>query len=1085
MRNFLSEDDIEVALLEALMALSPQWERLNAYTYEAGDLNDNTYRSDKAQMVLPRTLQQALRTLNPELPTEAIEQAAAELSKGRRTMTLINANREVYRLIREGVPVEFTDEQGKNQKDFAQVIDYRQPERNTYTAVQQLWIKGEIGYRRPDVILYINGLPVVLIELKNSNVSVRQAYTDNLATYKQELPQLFWYNALTILSNARETRAGAFTASWEHFGEWLREAEADDPDRKKIARDRLSLSYTVQALLQPHKLLDYIENFLLFHRDAYKIAAKNHQFLGVNEAAAAFAERQERAGKLGVFWHTQGSGKSYSMVFFTRKILRQHTGNFTFLIVTDRLDLDRQIYRNFLHLGTCTKADTALPRSSQELREVLQTNKKYIFTLIQRFRYDKGKDYPLLSERSDIIVIVDEAHRTQYANLAENMRTGLPNAQYIAFTGTPLLGKEKKTNAWFGEYVSEYNFAQAVADGATVPLFYDKRLPEVHIANDDLSEELAQILEDEHLDEQQQRKLENKYAKEMEVIKRDDRLETIARDIAYHFPRRGYLGKGMVICVDKYTTVKMHDKVNYYIKEQQKELRREIARSSGEAKAELQRTLRFLNGMQTAVVISEEADEEQKFADRGLHIKPHRDRLHAIDEHGHTLEDNFKDPEHPLQLVFVCAMWLTGFDAPTVSTLYLDKPMQNHTLMQTIARANRVAPPIDGVAKKNGLVVDYYNVFRNLKRALKDYGQGEHANPDQNPEGKDPVQPKSELMELLDESIKACRAFCDQHEIDLQALLDADTTFSKLERFNDYADILLSKDELRKEFTVYDNTCYSLYEACRPDILKHRQQYRIVEAIHYLRGVVDQHIGQADVERASHRISELLDQSVLTVEDSRDQLAADAESPQFHIKGYKRELDLSKFNFDKLREEFPEKKHQNIEIADLRAFLSDKLRQMLEENTTRAPFLERFQNIIDRYNAGGRLTEDYFADLVQFAEDLRQEDERHIRLGLEKEELELFDLLKKDKLTKAEEQAVKNAARHLLKRLKEEQPRVLVQDWHRDTQSRRHVKSAIEEVLDSDLPQNSYGRKAYKEVCDRIYDHIFVQASRGEGWLAA
>ncbi len=290
------------------------------------------------------------------------------------------------------------------------------------------------------------------------------------------------------------------------------------------------------------------------------------------------------------------------------------------------------------------------------------------------------------------------------------------------------------------------------------------------------------------------------------------------------------------------------------------------------------------------------------------------------------------------------------------------------------------------------------------------------------------MQPKSELMVLLDESIQACRAFCDKHEINLQALLDADATFSKLGLFDDYANILLSKDELRKEFAVYDNTCYSLYEACRPDILKQRHKYRIVEAIHYLRSVVDQHIGQADVERASHRISELLDQSVLTAEDSREQLAADAESPQFYIKGYQRELDLSKLNFDKLREEFPEKKHQHIEIADLRAFLTDKLQQMLEENTTRAPFLERFQDIIDRYNAGGRMTEDYYADLVQFAEDLRQEDERHIRLGLSQEELELFDLLKKDKLTKAEEQDVKNAARHLLKRLKEQQPRVLVQD---------------------------------------------------------
>lgn len=1082
MKNFLSEDDIEIAVLQELCAQKLPWRQLNCYTADATDLNDKSGRTDKSEVVFKDVLRRQLERLNPELPPKAIDIAEHELSKGRRAMTLINANIDVYKLIREGVSVRYDNDQGKEEIEEVKVIDFDTPENNDFLAVQQLWIKGEIGYRRPDVILYINGLPIVLIELKNNNVSVKNAYSDNLANYKKELPQLFWYNGVTILSNGKETRVGSFTATWEHFGEWLRiEDEKERPDKDAIKKSGNSLKYTVNGLCTQQNLLDYVENFILFNNTAFKVSAKNHQFLGVNKAIDAFSNRKEREGKLGVFWHTQGSGKSFSMVFFARKIFRKFEGNFTFLVVTDREDLDTQIYRNFLNMGACTKADTSRPKNSKELREVLATNKRYIFTLIHKFRYDKGKKYPLISERDDIVVIVDEAHRTQYASLAENLREGLPNAQFIAFTGTPLLGRSKKTNAWFGDYVSEYNFAQAIADGATVPLYYDKRLPELHVENDDLNEELSEILEEENLNEQQQQKLEDKFASTMEVITRDDRLETISKDIATHFPRRGYLGKGMVICVDKYTTVKMYDKVKKHVKEELKSLRRELKNcQSEEEKAELKRTINYLSRMEMAVVISEDGDEKNKFKEKGLNIQFHRDRMNELDENGQNVEDNFKDPDHPLQLVFVCAMWLTGFDAPTVSTLYLDKPMRNHTLMQTIARANRVAP-----GKNSGLVVDYYNVLKNIRRALRDYGQGELADPKQNPEGKNPIEDKSELIVLLDEAISLTKGFCEKHKVDLDKVLESGETFSKLDLFDDYADILLQKDEVRKEFNVYDNTCFGLYEACRPDILKQRDKYRIVEVIHYLRGVLDSHIGQANIERAEQRVSELLDQSVLTTDDGKMIYQDIPAESRYKIKGYKRELNLANLNVDKLRLEFPEKKHKNIEIADLRAFISDKLEKMLQENATRTPFLERFQAIIDKYNSGGSMTEDYFGDLMDFVEALKEEDARHIELGLTQDELELFDLIRRDKLTKKQEQDVKNAAKHLLKRLKEEKPKVLVQDWFRDSETKERVKNAIEEVLDMDLPQKPYGRKEFAETSSKIFDHVFIQASHGKGWVAA
>jgi type I restriction enzyme, R subunit len=783
-----------------------------------------------------------------------------------------------------------------------------------------------------------------------------------------------------------------------------------------------------------------------------------------------------------VFWHTQGSGKSFSMIFYVRKIFRKLTGNFTFVIITDRDDLDRQIYLNFLNTETVQEKEVAQPKNSQEMRKFLSQNKRIVFTLIHKFRYDKGKKYPLLSDRNDIIVIVDEAHRTQYKSLAENMRSGLPNANYLAFTGTPLLGKDRKTSAWFGDYVSEYNFSQSMDDGATVPLFYEKRVPEVLIQNEALSEEFYQILEDENLDDNQQAKLEKKFATELEIIKRDDRLETIAQDIVYHFPRRGYLGKGMVVSVDKFTAVKMYDKVQHHWKAEIKNLVGQINKSSNDIeKARLKKILDFMRETEMAVVISLENSENEieRFANQGLDIKPHRDRLNTVDKEGHDLEYQFKDANDPLRLVFVCAMWLTGFDMHSLSTLYLDKPMKDHTLMQAIARANRVSSHlINNVTKTNGETIDYYNVFRNMKRALADYALGDTGQ--KNEEDTDsPIQKKSNLFILLDDALAQGLTFCREHDIDLEAVLETQNTFRNLEQFKQFADTLLQKDEWRKVFVVYDNTITSLYEACKPEILS--DPHPLVFVFQYLRELIDSIIERTNIDAVSLKIAELLDQSVVADDQEGRTRQYGAEYKNIQNIQTGKIWDLSQINFDKLKSDFKAASYKNIEIADMRSFLEDKLTQMLQQNTTRTEFAKRLQEIIERYNSGGSSNENYYEALVDFAENLKQESERNIREGLTEDELELFDLLKKDKMTAEETQKVKLAAKSLLTRLLATQPKVLVQDWYKDDQSQRRVKSTVEDVLDQNLPDR-YDRVIFKTKCDTVYNLIYTRASSGQKW---
>lgn len=1064
MANFISEDDIEKAIIKVFKK-QLGYRYINCFTADAEDINDGSQRQSKSDVVLENILFSKLKELNPGIPVEKLQEVIENLKSSRASLSKVSANKEVYKILKDGYRVTFDDNKGKEVTKWVRVIDFDTPGSNDFLVVSQLWIKGPIRFRRPDLILYVNGIPVVFIELKNSNVSVKNAYLDNLTTYKAEIPILFNYNQVCILSNGLETKVGSFDSDWEFFKDWLRiDDEKEEIDREAIAEEKVSLKHTVLGLCTKHKLIDYIENFILFNEDYSKIIAMNHQFIGVNNAIKSFENRKEKQGKLGVFWHTQGSGKSFSMVMFAAKINRKYQGNYTFLIVTDRDDLDRQIYKNFIRVGLVKKKDKVQPNNSETLREYLGTNKNFIFTLIQKFRFDKGKDYPILSKRDDIIVIVDEAHRTQYETLAENMRRGLPNAQYIAFTGTPLLGKERKTNLWFGDYVSEYNFAQAIEDGATVPLFYNKRVPEVLVQNDNLDEDFIDIVEDENLTDEQQQKLIRDYATEMEVIKRDDRLETIAKDIVYHFPRRGYKGKGMVISVDKFTAVKMYSKVQYHWKEEMKRIQKQLnGVLSLDEKNELKEILKYMQTVEMAVVISEEAGEEEKFKKEDLDILPHRNKMKELDEEGHDIEYRFKDAKDKLQLVFVCAMWLTGFDVPTLSTLYLDKPMKDHTLMQTIARVNRVAE-----GKANGLIVDYYNVFRNMKKALASYGGGKGG-------GLVPVEDKENLYKLLDGAIEETVMYCASIEIHLNKLLDIKDTFRNINLFGAFADKLLSRDEWKKQFRVYVNTMEALYEACRPEITSQPRR-PMVDIIRYLSGVMEGKLPPPNIDKAKKRVDDLLDNSILVNEEFEQK----AYNEKYSITNSKT-IDLSRLDFEKIKQSYKEAEYKNLEISDLRAFIEEKLHQMMNKNISRVKFAEKLQKIIDQYNAGGMLTDNYFEDLMKFAKDLKTEEERHMKEGLTEEELEIYDLLKKEKLAKEELQKVKLAAKELLGKLKDTKSKLLKVKWFADEQSRLQVRNAIDDVLDANLP-DSYDRILFKEKSNVVFNHIYDLAVNGKGF---
>lgn len=1076
MKSFISEDDIEQALLKKLKETPFNYDVIACNpSLEAQDDADNgPHRDSVEQCVLPSVLKESLSRINPSISAENINHVVKELSKNFTGTDIVQTNYTLYKKIRENIQVS-EKRNGKETFDFVKLVDFENPGNNTFTAVSQMWIKGPFQYRRPDILIFVNGLPFVFIELKNETVKIQEAYNKNLADYKKDIPNLFAFNQICVLSNGRKTRLGAWNADYEFFFEWLKaNDEKEKINRKKINEDGISIEIFADGLLKKDRLIDYIENFILFDNQKTKIIAKNHQFLGVNNLFRQMERRKELKGKLGVFWHTQGSGKSYSMVMFARKVIRKIEGNFSFLVITDRNDLDIQIHKTFVRTEVIKSSDAVQPANSEKLREYLGTNKQFVFTLIHKFRYDKKKEYPVLSTRNDIIVMVDEAHRTQYKDLAENMRSGLPNANFVAFTGTPLLGAKRLTNQWFGDYVSEYNFAQAIEDGSTVPLFYSRRVPEVGLQNNFLDDDVVKIVEDENLNDREEEALENSKSKIIEVLDRDDRLEKVAEDIAHHFPRRGFLGKAMVVSVTKYTAVKMYDKVQKYWKTEIQNLyseRNSIDPKDKEKLKQINGMIDYMEKTEMAVIISEEADEEEKFKKKGLNIKPHRDLMNAIDKDGNDIEDRFKNAHDPLRLVFVCAMWLTGFDVPSLSTLYLDKPMKSHTLMQAIARANRVYPD-----KTAGIIVDYVNVFKYMNDALAEYAVGDDG-------GEFPAKNIDSLVSTLDACINEADKFMSSINVDLDQIISEKETFSKSQLILDAYDKIVDTDDRKNKFRVLTNTMLNLYEASKPEIFERTPKWgnKKFAPLKYLHDLYTNDIDQKKLDKAKERLSDILDKSILSRNPNEPNAADKAD---YLIHEYK-QIDLSKINVEELRKELKTAQYKAIEIDDIKTFIEAALKKLIEQNKERIKFSERFKAIIDRYNAGGSENEDYYEQLLELMEQLKKESERAGTEGLSEEELELYDLLiKGKKLSKEEEQKVKLAAKHLFTTLKENKEKLLIVDWYKNEQPIKKVQDVIEESLDKDLPE-AYDKPSFEAKTKLILNHFVDMAVQGYGWIVA
>jgi type I restriction enzyme R subunit len=1008
-------------------------------------------RETKGEVVLTDRLRVALTKLNAGLPADAIQTAIDELARDRSAMSLEAANREIYRLLKEGIPVSIPDrEHGGQMTERLRVVDWEHPEQNDFLLVSQFSVVGSLYTCRPDLVGFVNGLPWVVIELKKPGVPARAAFDENLTHYKQQIPQLFWFNGLLIASNGTDSRVGSLTADWERFFEWKRVEREDEPRR-------VSLEVMLRGTCDRTRLLDLVENFTLFseHKAGLvKILGQNHQFLGVNNAIASMLEARKLGhGRGGVFWQTQGSGKSFSMVFFAQKVLRKLTGNWTFVVVTDRVELDEQIAKTFKTVGAVSDAegDQCHAASGAQLRGLLRGNHRYVFTLVHKFQTPE-----VLTDRADVIVLTDEAHRSQYDTLALNMRAALPKAMFLAFTGTPLIAGEERTKEVFGDYVSIYDFQQSVEDGATVPLFYENRTPELELVNPDLNDDIYRLIEDADLDAEQQEKLEGVLGRQYHLITRDDRLETVAQDIVRHFVGRGFVGKAMVVSIDKATALRMHDKVKKHWAEETARVQKELGElgyqpRGGEAtaeqarrdarKAELKARLKVLTTTDMAVIVSPGQNEIDQMKKLGVDIEPHRRRMK---ESQPGLDEKFKDTEDPLRLVFVCAMWLTGFDAPSCSTIYLDKPMRNHTLMQTIARANRVFP-----GKHSGVIVDYANVFASLEKALAIYGAGKG--------GQSPVKDKAELVKALREALTEATAFCASHGVDLAGIEALPLgALERLAAVESAIDALIAPDSLRRDFFGHEQLVSMLFRAIKPDPAAVEFAERVA-GIGTLAAAIRAKMNPdpPDISTILGKITGLLDASIA------GQKIRDAGPPA---------IDLSKINFEALAKRFKESRYKKTELEALKVAVRAKLDQLIQLNRTRTDFAEKFEELIESYNAGSRSIEQLFDELRTLSNSLNDEQQRHVRENLSEEELVIFDILTRPApdLSPEERVELKKVARALLDRVKE----LLILNWRQKSSARSQVKLAIEDTLDSGLPP-AYEKPLYEDKCSVLFEHFY------------
>lgn len=1018
------------------------WDVQFAYNTEVLGKNGTFGRESYKDILLYRYFKEALKKYNPWINENQIIEAKEILEKRLSTASLLQVNEEKYFLIRDGIPVTVKKPNGQSETKRAAVIDFQNPNNNYFLAIKELKIHGDLYRRRTDIVGFVNGIPLLFVELKKNTVDVQNAYDDNYTDYQDTIPHLFYYNAFLMLSNGTEAKVGTLGSKFEFFHEWKRLAEED--------QGSVALETMLRGICKKENFLDLFENFILYdHSNGHtaKILARNHQYLGVNEAMKAYADRKLNDGKLGVFWHTQGSGKSYSMVFFAKKVRRKMEGTPTFVILTDREELNKQISDTFENcgvLGKDIKASQFIATSGDDLVKKLQGNPSFIFTLIQKF--NKPNEKPIYPDH-DIIIMSDEAHRSQYGIFADNMMKLLPTAARIGFTGTPLLSSDNITARTFGGYVSVYDFKRAVEDGATVPLYYENRGEKIlDLHNPEITNQILDAIENADLNVDQQDKLEAEFAKEIHLLTAEPRLRSIAKDFVRHYSDLWTSGKAMFVCLNKVTCVRMYNFVQEYWEEEIKILKARLKHTSQQESQELERKIKWMEETEMAVVISQEQNEIQTFKKWGLDIKTHRTKMEKRE-----LDKEFKDSKNPLRVVFVCAMWLTGFDVKCLSCLYLDKPLKAHTLMQTIARANRV-----NEGKSNGLIVDYIGIVKALRKALADYTANVGGNG-----GSDPTINKDELIARIIETIGKAIAFLNENDFDLEMLINA-YDFMKLSYLQEAANAVCGSIEDKKTFTTYASELNRLMKYMdRDDITGHtRKQYEAIAAIYAELQKKRKHINTTDLMVEINGIISSY------VEIQHTSLRVQEESRRF---------DISAIDFDLLRREFSRVKKKNLVLRDLEAAIQQKINDMLFVNPNRINYYEHYQKIIEDYNSEQDIAkiEKTFVDLMNLANQMTKEEQRYVREGFTSdEELSLYDMLFRDDLSKADIKKLKELAISLLQKIKTNIAKF--DHWTDKQETKAAIDNLIRDTLWAELPE-CYDEVSISSYRQQIYEYVYTR----------
>ncbi len=991
--NKLTENNIETFAIEVLKTLG--WEYVHGLSIAPGA--EYAERESFEQIILTQRLRKAVARLNPDIPADAQEQAVQKVLRIYSPDVLHN-NETFHQFLIEKVKIPYQQDGYERSYEVA-LIDFAHPSNNEFLVVNQYTIIENNQNKRPDILLFVNGIPIVLIELKNAadeNATIRKAY-DQVQTYKATIPSLFTYNAVCIISDGMDCRAGSVSAGFSRYMTWK---SADG--KKEASRFIPQLEILIKGMLNPTTLLDLVRNFIVFEKskkkdkktgitqvETEKKLAAYHQYYAVNKAVENTLKAASANGnrKGGVVWHTQGSGKSISMVFYTAKLVLS-LNNPTVVVITDRNDLDDQLFDTFASSKQLLRQEPVQAKDREHLKDLLNVaSGGIVFTTIQKFLPEAGKaEYDRLSDRTNIVVIADEAHRTQYGfdakiidekdketkevigkriayGFAKYMRDALPNATYIGFTGTPIEGTDVNTPAVFGQYVDIYDISQSVADGATVKIYYESRLAKVNLDEEGrrLIEEFDKELEEDEEITDKQRAMA-KWAKLEAIVGNQKRIKNLAKDIVTHFEQRQAVfdGKGMIVAMSRRIAVDLYNEI---IK-----LRPEWHHDD------------LTKGVIKVIMTASSADG------------PVMQKQHTTKTQRKALSDRMKDPADPLKLVIVRDMWLTGFDAPCLHTLYVDKPMRGHNLMQAIARVNRVFKD-----KPGGLVVDYLGIATDLKKALAFYA-------DSGGKG-DPAESQEKAVEMLIEKLEVVRQLFFEESKTKGAILAAEPaayygnypgTGFNYKRFftaspKEKLSIILQAEEhllgLEDGKNRFINEVTLLSKAFALSI-PHEEALAIKDEVAFFQAVKARLVkfvgggngkSDTDIETA---IKQIIDEAL-----SSDQVidifdAAGIKKPEISILSEEFLLEIKGM------------KHQNLALELLKKILNDEIRSRSKTNLVRSKaLLEMLETAIKKYQNNLLSTAEIIQELIELAREIKASDQRGAKLGLSEDELAFYDAL--------------------------------------------------------------------------------------------